>query len=155
FDAPDEVIIDESAFAAVAAADWPQLQFRLHPSVQIVTLTTNAPALFKALSEDTTPPSPALLDAPQPWLIWRDELTPRYRSLNADETAALRTVMAQGTFEDICAALCDWHSATDAAVCAATLLRGWLSGKMLTAATVAVVAPELSPAPSSGAPVSD
>lgn len=132
FDAEDIAPLAEAALAQVAPDRWPTLQFQFHPSVQLLQLSTNAPALFKALSDDATPPPPARLTAPRTWVIWRQQLTPRYRSMSTDEAGALRTAMEGGSFEDICNVLCKWHDASDVPVRAATLLKMWLGEEMLT-----------------------
>ena len=65
------------------------------------------------------------------WLIWRHNLTPRYRSLSADEALALQTVAAQGTFEQMCETLCEYHEAADVPVRAVILLKGWIHEQMV------------------------
>jgi hypothetical protein len=136
FDAPDHAPIDAGALAAVEAAHWPALQFTFHPSAQCLALSTNAPALFKALSEGGELPAPASIE-PRDWLIWRPGLTPRYRSLPHDESAALRRAMAGGTFSDLCEILCDWHEPADVAVAAVRLLQQWIAEALIVGASVA------------------
>jgi hypothetical protein len=136
FDAPDHAPIDAGALAAVDAANWPVLQFTFHPSVQCMALSTNAPALFKALSEDAELPAPASVEA-RDWLIWRPELTPRYRSLPHDESAALRRAIGGGTFGDLCEILCEWHEPADVAVAAIRLLQQWIAEALIVGAAVA------------------
>lgn len=127
FDAPDSKPIDESAFAAVPADHWPGLRFAFHPSVQRLGLHTNAPALFKALSDENEAPPPQRLPHEQQWLIWRQNLKTRYRSLDAIETRALDAVLHGAAFEKLCEALCACCDADEAPLRAASLLRTWLS----------------------------
>jgi len=134
FDSQDRVPLKESALAVIAPSQWPTLRFQSHPSVQILLTQTNAPALFKALAEGVAAPSPTELAAPQTWLIWRPEFTPRYRLLPADEAAALQCVLQQETFEAMCDVLCEWHDTTQAAMQAARLLKVWITDAMITAA---------------------
>jgi hypothetical protein len=91
---------------------------------------TNAAALFKALADDGTVPEPETL-APQWWLIWRYQLTPRYRSLQPDEYAASNVASSGGTFEAICAALCDWHAEEQVPLRAVGLLKSWIADELL------------------------
>ena len=44
-------------------------------------MTTNAAAIWTALSQSETPPAVALLPAPATILIWRHDLTPSFRTL--------------------------------------------------------------------------
>lgn len=133
FDAIDATPLSDAALADVDPADWPALRFQFHPSMQRLRLDTNAPALFKALSDELACPAPAKLQQPQQWLIWRQELTPRYRSLPDDEAAALDTLIAQGTFGDACETLCDWHDPTDVPAQIARMLKTWVSEAMIGA----------------------
>lgn len=132
FDAADVASVDETALGQILPDDWPGLRFAFHPSVHELQLQTNAPALFKALSDETECPAPEIADRPQAWLIWRQELTPRYRSMEAAEKQALATLLNGGTFEQLCESLCEWHEPEDVPVRAATLLKGWVSAAMLT-----------------------
>lgn len=135
FDAPDRSAIDESVFATVQAEQWPALQFGFHPSVRVLELTTNVASLFKALSEDSQLPPPGVVEA-RDWLIWRPQLTPRYRSLPHDEAAALRCALEGGTFSDLCELLCEWHDASQVAVTAVRLLKQWIAEALIVDATV-------------------
>jgi hypothetical protein len=129
FDAPDAVPLKAEELGVFSPGDWPQLRFGLHPSVQLLSLHSNAPRIYKALSEQLSRPE-ATLDGSS-WLIWRQELTPRYRSLGASEAAALLVLFANGSFEELCTALCKHHTGTEVPTRAVMLLKEWLSAEML------------------------
>lgn len=133
FDAADAAPLSDAALTEVDPADWPTLRFQFHPSIQRLRLDTNAPALFKALSDEADCPAPTALPQPQQWLIWRQELTPRYRSLPDSEAAALDAVIAQGTFGDACEALCDWHEPAEVPTQIARMLKTWINEAMIVA----------------------
>lgn len=137
FDAADAGTIDEQALAACTPEHWPTLRFRLHGWVQLMLLETNAVQIFKALAQDAAPPPGQRCDPPLAWLIWRSDLAPRYRSVEPDEAAALRTVMEGGTFGQVCDTLSEWHEATSAPLRAARLLKTWLHDGMLTGVVIA------------------
>lgn len=137
FDAPDAEPVDERTIAAVAPEQWPAMRFALHGSTQLMLLHTNAAHIFRALGESAVPPGGESHEVPLQWLIWRARLVPRYRAIEADEASALRTVLAAGTFEQVCEALTDWHEATAAPLRAASLLKIWLNDGMLTGITTA------------------
>lgn len=132
FDAPDAQPIDESAFAAIGADEWPTLRFAFHPSVQRLAFHTNTPALFKALSEESATPPPERLPHEQQWLIWRRDLTTRYRSLDAVETRALDAALHGAAFEELCETLCACCDAKEVPLRAASLLRTWVSDGLIT-----------------------
>jgi hypothetical protein len=132
FDAEDAPTVGIEALAAVAPDDWGELHMTFHPSVQQLELQTNAQALFKALSEEQPAPAPAMLDRSQPWLLWRQDLKTRYRSLDAAESAAFAVMRNGGTFGDMCEALCEWHDADEVPLAAAGMLKRWIVETLLT-----------------------
>ena len=132
FDARDAVALGIESLGAVAPGDWAELRLAFHPSVQVLTLQTNAQALFKALSETRTAPQPAALERAQPWLLWRQDLKTQYRSLEPDETAALEVVRSGGSFGEMCEALCEWHEAEEVPLVAAGMLKRWIVEELLT-----------------------
>lgn len=133
FDAADAAPLSAAALAEIDPADWPTLRFQFHPSIQRLRLDTNAPALFKALSDEADCPAPTARKPSQEWLIWRQDLTPRYRSLPDSEAAALDAVIAQDTFGDACAALCDWHEPAEVPTQIARMLKTWINEAMIVA----------------------
>jgi hypothetical protein len=61
FDAADNEPIGSDAFAQLSPEDWAELRFEWSPSVQVVELEWNVPQLWKAVTEETERPEPALL----------------------------------------------------------------------------------------------
>jgi len=131
FDGADAQPIGVDAFAALSPEQWASLRFRFHPTVQCLEMHTNAPLLFKALAAEAPPPEGVTLEQPQPWLIWREGLKTQYRSLSADEHAALEVVRGGGTFEALCDALCDWHEVDTVPAQAAGMLKRWVVEQMV------------------------
>lgn len=132
FDAADAAPLPPSALHRIAPAAWATLRFGIHPSAQRLQLQTNAAALFKALTQETEWPTPQTLEQPQDWLIWRQDLTPKYRSLAPDEARAFDLVCSHANFGEICEALREWHEPDQIPAHAASLLRRWLSDQVLT-----------------------
>lgn len=133
FDAADADPVSVEALGAVAPEHWPTLQFKFHPSVQLMRMKTNAPTLFKALSEDASLPEGVKLHEPLPWLIWRESFKTQYRSLTADEAAALENARAGGTFESLCDTLCAWHEPDAVPMQAAGMLKRWVVEQLIVA----------------------
>lgn len=129
FDAPDATPLKPQALADLSADDWPALRFDLHPAVQFFTAHTNAPLIFKALAEENAVPDPAIT-APNHFVVWRGNLTPRYRPLDADEYDALQALRTGASFEALCTIIGE-HRAKDTATRAASLLREWLDAHLL------------------------
>jgi hypothetical protein len=132
FDAQDAPIVRFDELAQMPADAWPALGFVLHPSLQAVELSTNAPALRKALDEGQPLPQPAISDQPIPWLVWRKALTVCFRSLSEPEHWALQTIQAGANFTALCEGLCRWYPPEEAAPQAAQLLRRWIDDELIT-----------------------
>jgi hypothetical protein len=132
FDAKDAATVGIESLAAVAPGDWGDLRLEFHPSVQLLELSSNAQALCKAFADEQAPPEPALLDSPQPWLLWRQDLKTQYRSLEPDEAAAFDVVRNGGTFADMCEALCEWHDVNTVPLTAAGMLKRWIVEELVT-----------------------
>lgn len=131
FDGADAEPVGIEALAAVAPEQWPTLRFQFHPTVHCLQMRTNAPLLFKALAAEAPLPDVLTLDEPRPWLIWREGLKTQYRSLSADEGAALDLMRAGGTFEALCDALCTWHDLEAVPLQAAGMLKRWVVEQMI------------------------
>jgi hypothetical protein len=132
FDAPDARPINHAALSGIAPGSWAELRLAFHPSMQRLKLRTNAPALFKAFTEEQTAPQPVLLEAPRPWLIWRRALQTQYRSLDAAECAALGRMVEGGTFAQMCEILCEWHAEDDVPGQSASMLKRWIADELVT-----------------------
>jgi hypothetical protein len=132
FDAPDADTVDASALASIQAEQWSELRLEFHPSLQRVDVRSNAIALFKACTEEQTAPSPGT-DSPTAWLVWRQDLRTRYRSLQDDEAAILDLMFAQGSFASACELLCDWHDAAQVPLRAASYMQRWFHDQLVCA----------------------
>ncbi len=126
FDAPDPPHVAFADVAAVAPEAWPELRLQIHPCLHLLNLRTNAAAVWNAFSAGEAAVAGESLEAPVDWAIWRRDLSPYFRSLEADEAFALRAMREGASFGDICAGLCDWVPEDEAAMRAAQLLRGWV-----------------------------
>ncbi|QDQ26076.1 DUF2063 domain-containing protein [Chitinimonas arctica] len=124
FDAADAPLIGLAALADLADADWPLLVLGFQPSLAMLALDWNAPAVWRALDAEEAPPAP--LREPGGWLIWRQALQPHYRSLAEDEAALLAALLAGQPFGIACESLLAWHTMDDAPARAGALLGRWL-----------------------------
>lgn len=132
FDAADAPQLTEQSMTAIAPEHWPLLRFIVHPSLRQLEFTWNIPEMWKVLTSDTPSEIRALPDSPSYWLIWRDKLITRYRSLPEDELHALDCLCADGSFNDICAVLVDFNAAEHVPLRAATLLKTWIGQGLIS-----------------------
>jgi hypothetical protein len=130
FDAPDGLPLSLTQMAELPAEDWPTLQVRLLPSVQWLVCRHNSLALWRACKEQGDFPGSQPLEEVETCVIWRDQLITRYRSLAADEAAALRSMTVHGwSFAELCGELAHLGEQTPAQ--AVGWLRQWLADGIL------------------------
>jgi hypothetical protein len=130
FDAPEGQPLSLMQMAELPAEAWPTLQVRLLPSVQWLACRHNSLAIWRACKEQGEFPGSQLLSEGEVCLIWREQLITRYRSLAADEAAALQGMAVHGwNFAELCGELA--HLGEQAPVQAVSWLRQWLADGLL------------------------
>ncbi len=118
--------------AGFAPEVWNDLTFAPHPSACRLDLTTNASAIWLALKHDEPPPDAELLEEPARLLIWRQDTTPMFRELPAEE-AMMWDEAANGIpFGVLCEMLATYHDPDGAAARGAGYLHGWITSGSLT-----------------------
>jgi len=127
FDAADAPPVTVEEVARIAAAEWPGLRLRLHPSVQLLQLRSNAPRIWRAATEGRKTPAPIRHPRPAAWLVWRIGHDPYYRVLPPDEAWALGAARRGREFASVVDGLRRFVGTAQAAQSAAQLLRNWLS----------------------------
>lgn len=138
FDAPDDASISAHALATLEPNEWARLRFQFARSVQRLTCRTNAPALYEAVAEDREPGMQGRLDSQSTeWLMWRRELSPRYRSMTSTEALAFDALASGETFADMCARLLERFSDDDAPLQAAACLKRWLEDELVVTFSLA------------------
>ena len=131
FDAADAVAIDVRVLGEVAPEAWAALRFELHPSLRRLDLLWNAPPLWKALTDNRSPPEAASQNDALAWLLWRRELQIYFRPLSPAEAQALDAVRAGQSFGELCVLLCASCGEEDAPARAAGYLREWVESGLI------------------------
>lgn len=131
FDAADDNLFTEHDMSTIAAEAWPELRFNLHPSVQRLDFEWNIIEMWQALTDETPSEVNARKEACTPWLIWREKLTTRFRSMQENENNALTVLQTGGSFSDICESLIGFMSEDDIPMYSASLLKTWISQNLL------------------------
>lgn len=127
FDAPDSSPLGEQDMAIIPAGLWPELRFQMHASVHRIDFEWNIPQMWQALTCDTPSQVTASRGKPSSWLVWREQLVTRFRSLQADELLALDRLIAGESFEAACEALSSSMSEKEVPLRAAGLLKSWIA----------------------------
>jgi hypothetical protein len=125
FDAKDAESLPRAALSAVEPSAWSSLKFQFHPSLRRLEFHWNTAAVWKAMSNDETPPGPQRAAAPVPWLLWRQDLQNYFRSMTAVESAALDAALGGRNFGEICEDLSTILPEEEIPATAASLLGTW------------------------------
>jgi hypothetical protein len=133
FDSRDAEPVDRSALSAIEPSGWGAIRLELHPSVRRLDLEWNAVPVWQALSREESPPDPEHGGHAVPWLLWRQNLGNYFRSMTADEAAALESARRGDTFAGICAALSAHLAEEEIPLRAAGLLGGWADAGLIAA----------------------
>jgi hypothetical protein len=128
FDGADAAPVD---LAGLGDVDWDHARLRFAPTLRCGDMTTNAAAIWTALTSEQAPPPAALLPAPATILIWRDDLTPSFRTLDPVEAQALGQARQGAAFGDICAGLAGVLGEERAAAAAGAWLGQWLQAGLI------------------------
>jgi hypothetical protein len=133
FDSADTQVVSEADVANVPVDAWPTLQFKFHPSLQVVPYEWNIIPLWQATGNDEELPQLEKLEQKNACIVWRDGLLTQFRSLDIDERIALDTAKNNGTFSDLCEQLTEFEEVPQqAAMRAAGLMKGWITSGLIT-----------------------
>jgi hypothetical protein len=128
FDGPDAAPLTAAELTELPPEEFPRLALRLVPSSALVELSTNADDVWDALEDGRPPPEPAAAP-PRAVLVWRRGITVIHRTLEPDESAPLRRVLAGASFAEVCEVLAA-HTPTPVERALELLLR-WLDAEAL------------------------
>ena len=129
---------DEKPVDAAMAQDYLQkngdldaVQITLVRSFRMSVIRTNSTALWQAIADGTTPPSPIALEGDNYLRVWRKGFSPHFKIIDQVEAAAL-TSMARGEkFGTLCSDLARNDGADSAIIKAGTLLGNWLGDGLI------------------------
>ncbi|MEJ2619132.1 MAG: DNA-binding domain-containing protein [Candidatus Thiodiazotropha sp.] len=131
FDAPDHTPINEQEVAQIPAERWPSLKLEFMPSLSTMALEWNTPALWKNLTSEQPVAMKAVHGETSPWLIWRQDLLTRFRSLDQDERILLDGLQRGANFNEACMLMTALLNEEAVAMRAAGLLKSWLNQDMI------------------------
>ncbi len=137
FDCADAAPLEQAALSRFAIDAFERLTFVPHPSARRFDTVMNLDDVWSALAEERTPPAPEQIALPQTFLVWRKDVTPRYRVLGREE-AMLWDEAAKGVrFGVLCEMLATFDDPDTAALRAAQYLQSWISLGLLSGARLA------------------
>jgi len=130
-DAADSPVVQVEDIAAIPADRWGSIQPRTVAALRRLPLAWNVPALWSAIDAGETPPAPTRLDHAADWLVWRETVRIRWRSIDSHEAWALDACSNGADFDFICGGLCERVGGDAAALRAATYLKQWATDGLL------------------------
>lgn len=131
FTAPDAEPVSPAALAAV---DWDTAVLQFLPSVSVLSATTNAAAIWSALAAGETPPTAQRLPEPAALLVWRQDFTPSFRTIDEVEEQAIIRCAAGQDFTALCNSLIETLGEAAGVERAAALLGQWIADGLIAGA---------------------
>ena len=129
FDAENCECVTINQLAELEPEAWTTLRLAFHNAVQILPQKNNSFQIWRALSDEETPPEKTEDDTS--WLIWRHDLISRYRALDEAELAAIKIAMSNGNFSDLCEVLLNHFSEEETPQRAVGYLQQWINDQMI------------------------
>jgi hypothetical protein len=114
------------ALEALTDIDWDHALLQFTPTLAIGSASTNAAAIWSALTAADLPPSAEILPEPAAVLVWRQGFTSCFRSIDTVERHAIDYVRQGASFGSLCAMLTDEYGAAESVARAGALLGQWL-----------------------------
>lgn len=128
FDGPNASSLSPDRFASI---DWEAARLHLMPTLRVTSIATNCAAIWTAIAEQRMPPAAARLETPTALRVWRQELTPRFRSMGPEEHQALRLALGGHRFSVICEHIAPGRDAEAASQAAGAMLALWLQDGLI------------------------
>jgi hypothetical protein len=116
--------------ARLAAVDWETAHLTLAPHVAFRRIETNVIDVWNGLPD--TPVAADKLDAPIGLVVWRNDLTPEFRSVDLVEVSALERIAAGRSFAEMCADLAEQWPIEPGVI--GSLLGRWLGDAIVAVA---------------------
>lgn len=132
-DAADSAVVGAAQMAAVPAHAWAALRPRPVPAVRRLDLEWNVPGVWVAAAAGEALPALARAPVAQPWLLWRQDLQIRWRSMDPHEAWAFDACAGGATFGALCAGLAGRVGEDAAPMRAAGALKQWLTDGLIAA----------------------
>lgn len=111
--------------------DWERAVLPLVPTLSLLSLRTNAAAIWSSIQSQATPPAASRLAEPLVLALWRKGFTVSFRALASLEAAAISMASEGRTFADICAAIAAEVGEEKGVQIAGNLLGQWVRDGMI------------------------
>jgi hypothetical protein len=126
FDGPDVEPLKLATLAEIAPELWTRLIFAPHPTARRLTFMTNAADIWSALRNGARPSQARALPQPQSILVWRQDMTSRFRLLGPEEAMMWDEAASGVRFGVLCEMAATYGGEDGADFRAATYLKDWV-----------------------------
>lgn len=131
FDAADAERTSMVQLQRLSVEQWPHMQLRFHPSVQLFFTTWNCVEIWQALKGKQAPPE-AQSHPGVGWIIWRNaQQLSQFRSLEGGEYAMLKAFLNGATFAQVCEELISWYPVERLSAAAVQHLKEWVENGLV------------------------
>ncbi len=125
-EAPDAPQLSFEQMASIPPDAWGNLILKTHPSLQLLPLFSNVPALWQAIRNDETLPETVFQTKPVVWLIWRFKQQAYFSPTTSEQLTMMRSIQEGQTFSQVCETLCEFLEEEQVVPFAAETLRNWI-----------------------------
>jgi hypothetical protein len=112
--------------------DWDNARLDFVPTLELGTATTNVGAIWSAQSAGEVPPAAERLPLPAALLIWRQDYSPSFRTIDDDERIAIVQMRSGITFGELCLAQVEQLGESEGVNRAGVFLGQWLHDGLVT-----------------------
>jgi hypothetical protein len=132
-DAADATPVEIADLARIPPERWGNLCLSFHPSLSRLDLRCPVPAYRQAVEKEKPLPPLDPADAPVAWIVWRQDILVAFRSLDAVEAELMDRARDGATFGSLCTRLAEEREPEQAALAAASFLKGWIGEGLIVA----------------------
>lgn len=132
FDAVDSPLLTAEDIQVIAPEEWMNMRLSPHPSVHRLTFSWNVVAIWQAFMDEKNTELPQENHPHLNWVLWRTDFMSQFSSLTIDEAWAIDALINHATFGEICEGLCQWIEEEQVGIHAASLLKSWITGGLLS-----------------------
>jgi len=124
---------DPFSLDGLAGIDWDHAILRFSPSLTVRSMTTNASAIWSALSAGERPPAVELHPELVAIIVWRQEFVSCFRLVDRHEGMAIRALGDRSSFGALCASLVEELGEQEGTERAGAMLGQWLREGLIIA----------------------
>jgi hypothetical protein len=132
FDTSDTALVAMADLASFPADRISEMQIVFSPAVALVALSTNAADICAGVWEGAPAPPAETLSETVQMLVWRQDLSSKYRRVEAEEAMLVSEALAGKDFGTLCELAAVYDDAEAAPARVAGYLTAWINAEMVS-----------------------